>query len=116
MSFDLHDVSVRHPTADRRSALALTGLSLSIDQGEQIALIGPSGAGKTSLLHTLAGALRPDSGVLSVLGSEPWRLDSAGRSRRRHHRRDRCRAGHWQCAGSPHCRRPHRTWPIRFGS
>jgi ABC-type lipoprotein export system ATPase subunit len=35
---------------------------LSIDDGEQIALIGSSGSGKTTLLHLIAGILAPDSG------------------------------------------------------
>jgi phosphonate transport system ATP-binding protein len=63
MTFQLHKVSVHHAGAAGH-ALALRELDLDVAQGEQIALIGPSGAGKTSLLHTLACALRPASGTL----------------------------------------------------
>ena len=62
MTFQLHKVSVHHAGAPR-NALALRELNLDVAQGEQIALIGPSGAGKTSLLHTLACALRPATGI-----------------------------------------------------
>ena len=78
MTFQLHQVSVHHAGA-AGNALALRELDLAVAQGEQIALIGPSGAGKTSLLHTLACALRPESGALSVLGKSPWQLSSNGR-------------------------------------
>ena len=78
MSYQLHDISVRHGGA-ATSAFALRGLTLAIQQGEQIALIGPSGAGKTSLLHTLACALQPAAGTITLFGDEPWQLGSAAR-------------------------------------
>ncbi|MDN2710189.1 ATP-binding cassette domain-containing protein [Janthinobacterium sp. SUN118] len=78
MTFQLHKVSVHHAGA-AGNALALLELSLDVAPGEQIALIGPSGAGKTSLLHTLACALRPAAGTLNILGSAPWEIGSAQR-------------------------------------
>ena len=78
MTIQLHNISVHHSGA-ARSALALRGLTLSIQQGEQLALIGPSGAGKTSLLHTLACALAPESGSLALFGENPWQISSAAR-------------------------------------
>ena len=46
---------------------ALEGITLSADQGERIALIGPSGAGKTSLLSILGTALTPTTGEAHIL-------------------------------------------------
>ena len=78
MTFQLHKVCVHHAGA-AGNTLALRELVLDVAQGEQIALIGPSGAGKTSLLHTLACALRPESGSLNILGTSPWQVGSAER-------------------------------------
>jgi molybdate transport system ATP-binding protein len=45
--------------------------SLRCDAGELLALVGPSGAGKTSLMRMLAGLMRPQSGRVAV-GGEVW--------------------------------------------
>jgi molybdate transport system ATP-binding protein len=53
-------------------------LSLALDIGaETVAVMGPSGAGKTSVLRAIAGLLRPERGRV-VLGSEPWLDTSRG--------------------------------------
>ncbi len=49
---------------------ALNGVSLEIGQGEFFGLLGPNGAGKTTLISSLAGLVRPDSGVLRVMGHD----------------------------------------------
>jgi phosphonate transport system ATP-binding protein len=46
---------------------ALDGITLKAEKGEHIALIGPSGAGKTSLLSVLGTALMPTVGTAEVL-------------------------------------------------
>ena len=45
-------------------------------EGEQLAVIGPSGAGKTMLLQVMACALRPEAGELRLGGKSPWALDT----------------------------------------
>lgn len=52
-----------------------------IGAGEQVALIGQSGGGKTTLLHLIAGLLVPDRGSIKVAGTELTRLSEQGRDR-----------------------------------
>ncbi len=66
---------------------ALAGLNLSIAPGEILGLVGPSGAGKTSLLSLLGAARRPDAGRIEIDGRELGELSS------RELRRVRCRLG-----------------------
>ena len=47
---------------------AVRNVSLAVGRGEVVGLIGPDGAGKTSLLQMLAGVLRADSGTATVAG------------------------------------------------
>ena len=61
-------------SADPESVPGLRQVAFNIEPGEQVAIIGPSGAGKTTLLRLLATALRPDSGELQLLDSQPWLL------------------------------------------
>ena len=52
-----------------------------LDHGEQVALIGQSGGGKTTLLHLIAGLLTPDSGSIQLAGTELTSLSEQGRDR-----------------------------------
>jgi ABC-type lipoprotein export system ATPase subunit len=56
---------------------------LDVEAGEQVALVGRSGTGKTTLLHILAGILRPDAGEVEVVGA---RIDAIGEAARDRHR------------------------------
>ncbi|HJP84068.1 MAG TPA: ABC transporter ATP-binding protein [Fimbriimonadaceae bacterium] len=47
---------------------ALTDVSIKVDQGEIVSIIGSNGAGKSTLLRTISGLLRPRSGSISFLG------------------------------------------------
>ncbi|HWP58488.1 MAG TPA: phosphonate ABC transporter ATP-binding protein [Candidatus Acidoferrales bacterium] len=53
-----------------RHQVAIAGLDLEIRQGERIAFIGPSGAGKTTLFRMLNCTLRPSSGKLFIAGED----------------------------------------------
>jgi putative ABC transport system ATP-binding protein len=55
-------LSARGLTKSYDAARALAGLSLDIRAGESVAVMGPSGGGKTTLLHCLAGIITPDAG------------------------------------------------------
>ncbi len=52
----------------KRSVIALNGLSASVETGKITGLVGPDGAGKTTLMRLVAGLLRPDRGQVRVLG------------------------------------------------
>ena len=73
MSFSLHELGLTHANGH----VALSAITLKAAQGESIALIGPSGAGKTSLLNTIGTALPPSAGTLTVLNQTAWQ-DSTG--------------------------------------
>jgi len=49
---------------------AVCGLSLRIERGETVVILGPNGSGKTTLLHHILGLLKPKEGVIRVLGYE----------------------------------------------
>lgn len=53
---------------DGRPLNAVDGLSLDIPKGQLTALVGPDGAGKTTLMRMMAGLMTPSQGELSVLG------------------------------------------------
>ncbi len=61
----------------------LRNLSLSVEAGEQIAIIGSSGCGKSTLLHVLAGLDTPDTGSVTLDGVDLYRLNPAQRGRLR---------------------------------
>jgi phosphonate transport system ATP-binding protein len=73
MKLALQQVRAAHPAA-ARGTLALHDVGLRLQPGEQVAVIGPSGAGKTSLLQVAAASLRPSAGALSLDDTDPWTL------------------------------------------
>jgi len=52
----------------RQGTLALREVSLTVDQGKFVGLMGPNGGGKTTLLKVIAGLIRPDRGRVRVVG------------------------------------------------
>lgn len=58
---------------DGRPLVALDRVSLSVPRGQLTALVGPDGAGKTTLMRMMAGLLAPDEGSLHVLGLDVTR-------------------------------------------
>lgn len=83
MQLSLSGVAARHPAARRTAAPALRGLDLQVGPGERVAVIGPSGAGKTTLMQVLACALPPSAGALQLERQVPAALPRAALQRLR---------------------------------
>ena len=63
----------------------LRGVSLDVQRGEIVAIMGPSGGGKTTLLNCLSGLDDIDSGVISVAGSNLSDMSDRDKTRFRGH-------------------------------
>ncbi|MFJ9679851.1 thiol reductant ABC exporter subunit CydD [Streptomyces sp. NPDC101194] len=77
LRLELEGVTVRH---EGRTEPSLDGASLVVDEGETVALVGPSGVGKSTLLDVVLGFTAPDEGRvrvggidLATLAPERWR-------------------------------------------
>ncbi|MGW3126824.1 thiol reductant ABC exporter subunit CydD, partial [Streptomyces sp. NPDC001123] len=67
-------VTVRYPG---RSADAVTDVSFTVEPGETVALVGPSGVGKSTLLNVLLGFVRPTRGRVRIGGADLAEVDLA---------------------------------------
>ena len=78
----MQDVDLTLPSAAGPVEI-LRGLTLTLAAGEQAALVGPSGSGKSSLIAVAAGLERPSAGRVLLFGRDLARLDEDGRARLR---------------------------------
>jgi ATP-binding cassette subfamily C protein len=74
---DVEQVGLRGPNGQP----ILFGVSLTLQPGEILGVIGPSGAGKTSLAKLACGALKPDAGTIRIDGAQfsDWNQDELSR-------------------------------------
>jgi putative ABC transport system ATP-binding protein len=70
----LHDLELSLGRGAARVHI-LKGISLEVERGEAVGLVGPSGSGKSTLLMTIAGLEQPDSGQVVIDGTDLSRLD-----------------------------------------
>src|SRR5581483_11836323 len=76
----LEGVRFGYPTAPPRPPLALDGLSLHVKAGETVALVGETGAGKSTVMKLLGRFYDPDEGRVLVDGLDLRTLDTAASS------------------------------------
>jgi branched-chain amino acid transport system ATP-binding protein len=76
-------LDIEHLQVQYGSIIALRDLSIKVDDGELVALIGANGAGKTTTISTIAGVLRPAKGDIrfegaSIVGRSPEQIIRKG--------------------------------------
>jgi putative ABC transport system ATP-binding protein len=85
MTLTLTDVRLTYPDGDRR-LVALDAVNLRIAPAELVAVTGPSGSGKSSLLAVAGALTTPESGTVRVEDTDVTSLDQNGRDRLRRER------------------------------
>jgi putative ABC transport system ATP-binding protein len=76
---DAHCSSLVHLySSESAQVVALKGVDLDIDSGEMVALLGPSGTGKSTLLKLLGGLIQPTAGRIVVGGHDLRTLSPGG--------------------------------------
>ncbi|HEY3890914.1 MAG TPA: ABC transporter ATP-binding protein [Bradyrhizobium sp.] len=66
---EIDHVSQVFQTSARQDHLALSDISLTIDDGAFVAILGPSGCGKSTLLYIVGGFVKPTTGIAKVKGN-----------------------------------------------
>ena len=71
MIIDCRDLEKKY-TADNKPVTAVDNVSLSVEEGEFVVILGHSGSGKTTLLSLIGGLTIPDSGGVQINGVDNW--------------------------------------------
>jgi putative ABC transport system ATP-binding protein len=82
MVIEARDVTLRLGSGDA-AVDVLRGVSLSVPAGQRIAILGPSGSGKSSAMAVLSGMERASGGNVTVAGADFTRMDEDGLARAR---------------------------------
>ena len=64
---------VRNLVKSYSGVRAVNGISFDVREGEIFGMVGPNGAGKTTTIECIEGLRHPDTGVVKVLGMNPYR-------------------------------------------
>jgi lipoprotein-releasing system ATP-binding protein len=82
VALDIRGLSRRFKSGDGE-LVVLDGVDLAIERGQIVGLVGPSGSGKSSLLHAAGLLETPTSGEVRIGGVEAWALSDKERTRLR---------------------------------
>ena len=74
-------IGLEHASRRFGEVVALDDVSFSVPEGGIVGVIGPSGAGKTTAIRLMTGAITPDSGIVRVLDEDPRRFRRRTRER-----------------------------------
>ncbi|SEB20442.1 ABC transporter ATP-binding protein [Variovorax sp. YR216] len=74
-AIEFRDVSLRFISADGNATVALRNFSMSVARGEFVAIVGPTGCGKSTTLNMVTGLLRPTVGEVKVMGQPVRGID-----------------------------------------
>lgn len=74
-------IDIKNITKSFGSLQVLKGIDLHVDKGEVVSIVGPSGAGKTTLLQIMGTLDRPDSGQITIDGTDVQALKGKALSR-----------------------------------
>jgi NitT/TauT family transport system ATP-binding protein len=67
---EIEELSKSFDTAQRGTHLALSEISMAVEEGQFVAIVGPSGCGKSTLLYVVGGFVAPTTGRVRVVGKE----------------------------------------------
>jgi putative ABC transport system ATP-binding protein len=95
---EIRNISKRYHKGDE-TITPLDGVSLDIEQGEFLSLMGASGTGKSTLLNLIASIDRPDSGTIVVDGTDITRLS-------------RTKLANWRAANMGYIFQTHNLVPV----
>jgi len=74
-AIEFRDVSLRFISNDGNATVALRNFSMSVARGEFVAIVGPTGCGKSTTLNMVTGLLRPTVGEVRVMGQPVQGID-----------------------------------------
>src|SRR5664279_3303219 len=77
----LKNISKRFNQGKANEVIALNDISLEINKGEFLVIVGANGSGKTTLLNIIEGAEKPNSGTIEIHGEDVTSLPDYKRSR-----------------------------------
>src|SRR5262245_46108512 len=95
---EIRDVTKRYHKGDE-TITPLDGVSLDIEEGEFVSLMGASGSGKSTLLNLIASIDHPDSGSIMIDGVDITQLS-------------RTRQAHWRAANIGYIFQTHNLIPV----